>query len=170
MSGTFVQIDWSGVGPLTWSAFAVLAVLLLAVAVEDSRSMLIPDRLNFALLLTGLGFATVLDPPGLLPSGLGALAGGALLWGVATGFRRFRGIEGLGMGDVKFAVGGGAWVGWEGLTTLVLVACTSALLAVGMAHLRGSALERHRPIPFGPHLCVGTALTWIALRLGVLPV
>ena len=84
----------------------------------------------------------------------GVALGGVFLAGVAAGFRRWRGVDGLGLGDVKFLGAAGAWVGWQGIGLLVFLAALSALAWIGVRRALGSTLDRTTPVPFGPHLCV----------------
>lgn len=136
---------------VTWT---VLVALLAAVAIVDARTYRIPNRLNLALLLCGLATAVVTPVLGPLDAIAGVALGGVFLAAVAAGFRRLRGIDGLGLGDVKFLGAAGAWVGWQGVGPLVFLAAVSALVWIGIRRARGSALDRTTPVPFGPHLCV----------------
>jgi leader peptidase (prepilin peptidase)/N-methyltransferase len=47
----------------------------------------------------------------LTSSLLGAIVGGGLLWAVAEAYLRFRGVEGMGFGDVKMMAMVGAFLG-----------------------------------------------------------
>lgn len=143
-------------------ALATLVGLVAAVTRDDLRSKTIPDRLNAALLATGLGFSLVTPAPGLVAALIGAIAGASVLAAVAVVFRRTRGKDGLGFGDVKFLAGAGAWVGWQGLPPLVFVASISALLLVAAQRLARGRFDRDTQIPFGPHLGLATLVVWVA--------
>ncbi len=134
-------------------AWGLLGVQLAAVAWVDWRTHRIPNRLNATLLLSGLGVAGLTDEPGLAASAVGAVLGGAVLLAVALAFRRLRGHDGLGLGDVKFLAGAGAWTGWQGVGPVVFLAAAGALAIVGMRRWAGAPLDRNQPIPFGPALC-----------------
>ena len=126
--------------------------LTLPIAWIDLRRRIIPDGLNLALLVSGLGIAAWQAPDlasVLLRAGEAAVAF-ALFWGVRALHARLRGQIGLGLGDVKFLAAATAWTGLAGLPLLILVASLSALLVVVLRRL--DAATR---LPFGPFLALG---------------
>ncbi len=126
--------------------------LTLPIAWIDLRQRIIPDGLNLALLVSGLGLAAWQTPDlasVLLRAGESAVAF-ALFWGIRALHARLRGRIGLGLGDVKFLAAATAWTGLPGLPFVILVASLSALLVVGLARL--DATTR---LPFGPFLALG---------------
>ena len=139
------------------AAWAVLLVLLAAITAIDLRSQRIPDALNGALLLAGLWASTLPNGPGLHAAVVGAGLGVFALLLVAIGFRQWRGIDGLGGGDVKFLAGAGAWTGWQGIGPVVLVASTAALLVVLLQKVAGVTRHPRQPFAFAPYLCLAVA-------------
>lgn len=146
---------------------------LLVLAAIDARTLLLPDRLTLGLLWAGL-LANALGYWGVVPLAdavLGAVAGYASLAGVAWGYARLTGREGMGMGDAKLLAALGAWLGWMVLPLIVLLASLLALLAGGLALWRGQA-DRHTALPFGPFLAMAGAAgifwgeRWLILWLG----
>lgn len=103
--------------------------LTLALCQQDLRYGLLPDRFTCPLLWSGLLFYLCLAPHQLNEAVWGALAGylsfAALYWL----YRRVRGHEGLGYGDIKYLAALGAWHGWRMLPQLVLVASLLASMA-----------------------------------------
>src|SRR6185295_6717201 len=88
-----------------------------------------------------------------LDHAIGTCLGGAVFWLVREVYWRLRRREGLGLGDVKLAAAGGAWVGWEHLADVVLLSAAAALsLAVALAALRGGRLSGAERLPFGAFL------------------
>ena len=141
---------------------AGLGLVLAAIARVDLRSLRIPDRLSLPLLASGLvlGFVCQLVP-GRMPGDhlIGALAGYLLFAAIGAGFYRWRQVEGLGLGDAKLFAASGAWLGWQGLPPVLLIA---ALGGLGQAMLR-AAPQRHRPLAFGPWIAVGFFALWLWL-------
>ena len=86
---------------------------------------------------------------------------------VATALFRFQGVEGLGLGDVKFLAAAGIWVGIAGLPMLLLVATLTAMAGSGIIQLAGQRLTGQTSLTFGPFLAVGLLFT--GLRLLNLP-
>ena len=93
---------------------------------------------------------------------IGAAAGYLSLWSVYHAFRLLTGKEGMGYGDFKLFAALGAWLGWQMLLPIILLAAfTGAVIGILMIALRGR--DRNIPIPFGPYLA---AAGWIALMWG----
>lgn len=134
---------------------AALTLVAAALALFDLRRGRLPDWLTLPLAAAGLLRGWRL---GVLADGaLGCVLGFAVFAGLAVGYRRLRGREGLGFGDVKLAAAGGAWIGWQGLPSAVLLAAAAAL-AVAAARGRLQAAER---IPFGAFLAPAILLVWL---------
>jgi leader peptidase (prepilin peptidase)/N-methyltransferase len=132
-----------------------LAAVLGALALYDLRQGRLPDWLTLPLALAGLLVAW--RDGALGDAAAGAALGYAFFEGVALGYRRLRGREGLGGGDAKLAAAAGAWVGWQGLPSVVLLAATGAL-ALALARRRLGAAES---IPFGAYLAPAILLVWL---------
>lgn len=134
-----------------------LLATLLAIAAWDARHLRIPDALSLPLIAAGLAWAAWAGEPWRAHL-LGAALGYASLAGFGALFFRWRGREGLGLGDAKLFAAGGAWLGWQALP-LVLALAAVAGLAFALA------TTRSRPgaeIAFGPWLALGIAAGWLA--------
>jgi leader peptidase (prepilin peptidase)/N-methyltransferase len=163
-----------GVGALSFYVFSPAAALvscalgwtMLAIAAIDARRFAIPDALSLPAIPAGLlASGSLLDPASSqlvsLDHVIGACLGGAVFWLVREAYFRFRGREGLGLGDVKLASAGGAWIGWEHLVSVVLIAATVALgLAAALAILRRESLSGAERIPFGTFLAPSIWVVW----------
>lgn len=139
--------------PLPALVAALVGWVLLAAALVDRRTLLLPDLLTLPLIAAGLaaaGFGLApASPLGSLAGALSGLAGTALL---AEAYRRLRGREGLGMGDAKLLAAAGAWLG-PGALPLVLLIGAAAALAAALA--TGAHRRPQEPLPFGPWLALG---------------
>ena len=144
-----------------------LCAALLALAVIDARTMLLPDAITQPLLWAGLlvNLAAGLFAP--LPHAVaGAAAGYGALWLIAAGFHLFTGKEGMGQGDMKLLAALGAWFGWQALPAIVLLA-SAAGVAAGIAMLLAGRTRRGQPLPFGPYLAAAgiAMLFWPGIAL-----
>jgi leader peptidase (prepilin peptidase) / N-methyltransferase len=141
-------------------SFGLLCLLCAVLAWIDIRDGIIPDWLNLAI--AGLGIVTIIMTGGLTVA-LEALGEGAAIAGAFWLLRRlyfsFRGIQGLGLGDVKFLGAAGIWVGVAGIPLVLLVATITALACVGIAKISGRALTAQTSMSFGPFLAAGLLLT-----------
>jgi leader peptidase (prepilin peptidase) / N-methyltransferase len=148
----------------TWQALFIYAacLTLLALAVIDLRTQLLPDVVTLPLLWAGLLYQLLFQPLMLSSAVIGAMAGYLALWSVYWLFKLVTGKEGMGYGDFKLLAALGAWLGWQYLPmVLILSAGVGAIVGIAMQ----LALPRLRgmPMPFGPFLA---SAGMIALLVG----
>jgi leader peptidase (prepilin peptidase) / N-methyltransferase len=134
---------------------------LLALALIDWRDGLLPDAITLPLVALGLAFAAIAAPALLLPHAIGAAAGFASFAVIRALYRWLRRRDGLGFGDVKLLAAAGAWVSWEGLPTVVLIAAVFGLGVALVGAFRGRPVKLDQRLAFGPGLCLGTWLVWL---------
>jgi leader peptidase (prepilin peptidase)/N-methyltransferase len=135
---------------------------LLALSLIDLRSYRLPDFLTLPLLLAGLAVIAWAWPTALPDHLLGAALGFAVLAGIGWLYRVLRGRDGLGLGDAKLLAAGGAWLSWQALPGIVLVAAVLALAAALTMHLaRRMPLSAATTVPFGPYLAAAIWLAWL---------
>lgn len=155
--------------PLT-SAFTAYLILAMAViTVSDLRHFIIPDAISLPSILVGIAANIMVFGggwgPGLEESLWGALIGGGSLYLIRAAYFWLRGIEGLGLGDVKLAVVAGVWLGPGLLAPACLMATLSALFAVLMIKLASPGkLSPRLQLPFGAFIAPSILLIW-AFRL-----
>jgi|TARA_A100001391_G_scaffold186626_2_gene155946 leader peptidase (prepilin peptidase)/N-methyltransferase len=136
---------------------------LLALAVIDLDTTLLPDDLTYPLLWAGLLAAVLgISPVSLSDAVIGAMAGYLALWSLYWVFKLLTGKEGMGYGDFKLLAALGAWLGWQYLPVVVLLSSVVGLVfAVSM--MASGSVKRDQGIPFGPYLAIAG---WIALLWG----
>ena len=139
---------------LTWS--------LIALSFIDVDRQLLPDDLTLPLLWAGLLFNIFAVFVSLSSAVIGAAAGYISLWLVYQLFKLTTGKEGMGYGDFKLFAVLGAWLGWQSLPLIILLASMVGAV-VGISFIVFFGHDRRMPIPFGPFLC---AAGWIALLWG----
>ncbi|HLQ86573.1 MAG TPA: A24 family peptidase [Salinisphaeraceae bacterium] len=165
-----VEIAAAGMGlVVAWHFGPTLACLLalllswalLALAVIDWQTQLLPDNITLPLLWLGLLAASAtafVDPVSAI---IGAAAGYLVLWLVFHLFRLLTGKRGLGYGDFKLLAALGAWLGWQQLPLILVLASVSGALA-GLALIASGRLRRGSTMPFGPFLAAAGWLTLVA--------
>ena len=130
---------------------------MIALAFIDFDTRLLPDSLTLPLLWMGLIFNLLTGIVPLEEAVIGAVGGYLSLWSVYWLFKLATGKEGMGYGDFKLLAAIGAWLGWQALPlVIVLASATGALFGIGLI-----VLGRHRrntPMPFGPFLAVAGLL------------
>jgi leader peptidase (prepilin peptidase) / N-methyltransferase len=132
-----------------------LVATLVALAFIDLDTTFLPDDLTLPLMWAGIVSAAL----GWIPVTLSASVGGAVagylsLWLVFHAYRLIRGKEGMGAGDFKLLAALGAWMGWQAIPSIILLASVVGA-AVGMALIVFRQHDREVPIPFGPYLAGG---------------
>ena len=159
----FAALAWR-IGPqplaLLWCA---VAAVLLALSLIDWDTTVLPDALTLPLLWAGLVAAALGLLPGLsLPQSLwGAATGYLSLWVVYWFFKLATGKEGMGYGDFKLLAALGAWLGWQAILPIVLMASVLGA-AVGLVMKAGGSLRQGRFVPFGPFLAGGGGVVMLA--------
>lgn len=146
-------LSWEAI---IWAGFLYTLVLMSFIDLDE---MLLPDQLTLPLLWAGL----ILAAAGLLPvtpvaSIAGAVAGYLFLWLLFWGFKFLTGKDGMGYGDFKLLAALGAWLGWQALPLVVLLASLAGVLGAVLLMLAGRH-QRTQPMPFGPWLAVGGVVT-----------
>jgi len=146
---------------LLLAATCALAWALLVLSAVDAAIFRLPDIVTLPLLALGLGVSWLLPDKDLAGHAIGALCGAAAFFLIAEIYRRTRGRDGLGMGDVKLAGVAGAWLGWQALPSMVLLACSAGLVWVGIGVIRRGKAVLEERIPFGVALCFGIWIVWL---------
>ena len=147
-------------GAYLWAG-CVLGWTLLTLAWIDAEHLALPDVLTLPLILAGLLATWLLAPEAATDHALGAAVGWLALWAVAAGYRLARGREGLGQGDAKLLAASGAWLGWQMLSWVILLAALGGLAWALGRRLRGYRLAAATVLPFGPWLAAATWLLWL---------
>jgi leader peptidase (prepilin peptidase)/N-methyltransferase len=167
-AAAFAVVAWHfGFGASALLGLVFTAFLIALTGIDVDRQLL-PDLLTVPLLWIALvaslwqvaGDPT--PPAALRDAVIGAVAGYLFLWLVFHLFKLVTGKEGMGYGDFKLFAAIGAWLGWQ-MLPVVLVLAAFVGSAVGLALMAARRLGRGVPIPFGPYLA-GAA--WIALIWG----
>lgn len=143
-----------------------LVTVMLLITLIDARQMIIPDPLSLPAIPLGLVAAVSASPlpwpEVLLDHGLATAAAGFFLLGVRWFYRRTRGVQGLGLGDVKLGAAAGAWIGLDHLALTCLLATGAALAAVLLrkAFQPAGAIGMATAIPFGSFIAPAIAIMW----------
>ncbi|CCD89633.1 putative Type II secretory pathway, prepilin signal peptidase [Bradyrhizobium sp. ORS 285] len=136
---------------------AIVLILTCAGLVwSDLRSGLLPDWMNALLAISGFTRTVALfDVAQALWDGAAAATVGIALLLLRRLYVMARGRQGLGLGDVKFLMAATLWTGLSGLPILLLMATTTALLAVAGLYIAGRRMSGATALPFGPFLVIG---------------
>lgn len=154
-------VAWHFGFSLIMIAALVFVWALIALAVIDLNTQLLPDDITLPLLWIGLlvnlnnGFTDIHSAV------IGAVAGYLSLWLIYWFFKLITGKEGMGYGDFKLLSAIGAWLGWSMLPLVILLSSLVGA-SIGIGLIIAAKLNKNIPIPFGPYLVGGAliALFW----------
>jgi leader peptidase (prepilin peptidase)/N-methyltransferase len=180
-TGGIAELAHDGFGPSAAAAVAFLfTAALLLITFVDLDHRFIPDEVSLPGIAVGVGAAFLPRGVGPLDALAGAVLGGGVLWAVAWSYEHLTGVEGMGFGDVKLLAMIGAFLGWQAIPAVLVVASLTGSFA-GLAliftrrgrrrmarvarRLGASAVlpfvrraARRTEIPFGPFLALGALL------------
>lgn len=150
-------------GPTAQALWALLLTwCLVSLTMIDFDHMLLPDQITLPLLWIGLliningTFTTLNDAV------IGAAVAYMSLYSVFWLFKLVTGKEGMGFGDFKLFAVFGAWLGWQLLPLLILMASVVGAI-VGIALMLFKNLQKDQGIPFGPYIAIAG---WITMLWG----
>lgn len=158
------KFGWS----VEWGVFMVFGGIFIVAGFIDLESFLLPDILTIPGTLLALGAYAFLLGPGeiganwddrLVDSLIGMAAGGGFFAVLHYGYKLLRGVDGLGLGDVKLMCLIGALLSAQALPFVIVIGAFSALL-VSVFYMARSGKGGKTPVPFGPFLSLA-AMTWI---------
>ena len=89
---------------------------------------------------------------------VGALVGGGSLWVVGELWKRLRGVEAMGLGDVKMMLGVGALLGWRAAFLAIFLGAFAGAFIGAIILSKQKDKDLQTPIPFGIFLGVGSIL------------
>lgn len=147
--------------------FSLLLVSsLIALAFIDAEHMILPNRITYSLFIILLGYR-ILDGfidgaafDTLLDGFLGALVGAGFLWGLGMLWKVLRGVEGMGLGDVKMMAGVGMFLGWELVLLSIFIGAFFGTIG-GLMIARREDSNLQAQIPFGVFLSIGTFISLV---------
>jgi leader peptidase (prepilin peptidase)/N-methyltransferase len=184
----FVLVLWQ----IGFNAFLPVCLIFVTTVVAlifiDAENMILPDVINFPLLFFALLIRIIYpfffgamyftdlkifplnqmaDYPiwlvSLVGAILGGLVGGGSLWLVGEIWKRLRGVDAMGLGDVKMMFAVGALLGWRlTLLSIFLGAFSGAIIGI-VVIARQKEKDLQTQIPFGIFLGIGSI---IALLFG----
>ena len=142
-------------------AALVFVWILIALTFIDIDHQILPDAITLPFLWVGLLINSFNIFTDLHSAVIGVIAGYVSLWLVFQTFKLITQKEGMGYGDFKLFGLFGAWLGWQVLPLIILLASlVGAIVGISFIVLKGR--DRQLPIPFGPFLCSAAliALLW----------
>ncbi|MEJ7846727.1 MAG: prepilin peptidase [Pyrinomonadaceae bacterium] len=176
---TYLQIGFNPFLPVC----LIFAAVMVSLVFIDAGHMILPNvitypllvfallvRIIYPLVFDGNYFSDMAYGPAvslaaypawivsLFAGILGALAGGGSLWLVGEIWKRLRGVDAMGLGDVKMMLGVGALLGWRLSFVAIFLAAFSGALVGVMVIARQKEKDFQAQVPFGIFLGFGSIL------------
>ena len=142
--------------------WALFGWLVLPLALLDARHFWLPDRLNLLLGVVGLLIAGPMMDTSLIDRWFGAVVCGLTLAVIAEFYRRVRLKDAMGGGDPKLVAAIGAWLGWQALPLMLLLASLGGIVWALVSQRKGDQPLSQQQVPFGLFAC---AAAWAAVPL-----
>lgn len=184
----FLAVTWRTGLTLALPFDLIFVSALVALVFIDAEHMILPNAITYP----GMVFALVArlaipylvgpthfdDLPGLMnglldgwpiwaaslgAAFIGALVGGGSLWVMGWAWEKLRGVEAMGLGDVKMMFMVGGYLGWRlTILTIFFGALSGSIIGVGITLYEGRK-DLQSLLPYGIYLGVGAI---IALLFG----
>jgi len=130
-------------------AFALIARIALPLLMGE------PHFDDLPMLMNGLLAGMPVLAASLVGALLGALAGGGSLWLMGWIWEKLRGVEAMGLGDVKMMFMVGAYLGWRlTILNIFLGVLSGSLIGIGLMLQQGKR-DMKMLLPFGVFLGIG---------------
>lgn len=162
----FLLVFWQFQVSIQTLSYWTFCSWLLALSIIDLDTMTLPNVLTKSGLVAGLVFQIISSTSpvaavnNLISGVIGAVLGIWLFDTITLLGSITLGQAAMGGGDAKLAAMLGAWLGWKYLLLAGFLACALGAVVGGGAIALGW-LSRRQPIPFGPFLALGAAITLI---------
>ncbi len=159
-----VSVGWAVLlmmtfGPsMEWLLYMFFGGLMIVASFIDLKTFILPDIITIPGSIAAIPCAALLTPLGWEGAILGAGIGGGLFWSLRLLYRGLKGIEGLGLGDVKIMFMIGALAGPQNLPLVITVSAFTGLVAGLVMMVVDPDHEYGSMIPFGPFLALGSML------------
>ena len=141
---------------------AMLLSIFIVIFFIDLKHFIIPDALNFLLIIIGI-FKNFLQPliiplnQNMQESLIGGLLGYMMIWLIIYAYKKIKNIEGMGLGDAKLMAAFGFLFGYTALPIILfLAACLGLIFALPALIRKTKSLKSE--LPFGPFLILATLL------------
>jgi leader peptidase (prepilin peptidase) / N-methyltransferase len=138
--------------PMLLASRLVFSAMLIVLFGTDYDTQRLPNVITLPGIVVGLVF-NLFTPPGIVASVIGAALGAGILLAVRWIWRKLRGVDAMGLGDVKMLAMIGAFLGWRQIWVVLFVASlTGAAAGVLLTMRQGRSMQAR--LPFGTFLAI----------------
>ena len=131
---------------------------MIVLAMIDLEHYILPDVITKPGIVAGLICQLWVSFTTPVSAVLGVLLGAGVLAAVSWGWYWLKGFHGMGFGDVKMLAMIGAFLGWQGVVTTLLVASLTGSL-VGASLMISGRMGLRSKLPFGVFLALAAVVS-----------
>ena len=137
--------------------------VLLIIFFIDLEHKIIPNTLTYSLALFGviLNFINLNFYNAIYTIFFGALIGGGPIFLLMYLYKKIRGVDGMGMGDIKLFIVLGIWLGWLNCLLIIFISAMIGSI-VGIVGILIKKVESQQQLPFGPFIIISTLLVYLS--------
>jgi leader peptidase (prepilin peptidase)/N-methyltransferase len=184
----FVAVTWHDGLTVALPFDLIFAAALMALVFIDAEHMILPNVITYPGMIFAIVARVVIpllsgaphfDDLGSLSQGplaiypiwamsligaiIGALIGGGSLWLMGWTWEKLRGVEAMGLGDVKMMFMVGAYLGWRLTILTIFIGVLSGSIIGIVLMMRQAKRDMQMLLPFGVFLGIGSI---VALLIG----
>jgi leader peptidase (prepilin peptidase)/N-methyltransferase len=138
--------------PVLLASRLLFTAILIVLFGTDLDTQRLPNVITLPGMAIGIAWS-VFGPPGIVDSLIGAAVGAGILLAIRWLWLWWKGVDGMGLGDVKMLAMIGAFLGWRQIwVVLFLASLTGAVIGVSLTALRGRSMQSR--LPFGTFLAI----------------
>lgn len=157
-----VYVAWRFGFSIQTFAALIFTWTIICLTFIDLDYHLLPDQLTLFLLWVGLFFSLFSSFATSHDAIIGSISGYLIFAFIQFLFKLVTGKIGMGKGDYKFLAALGAYLGWQQLPIIILLASFIGIL-FGVIQMILKRQFKSIPIPFGPYLALAG---WISMIWG----
>ena len=146
-------------GMVGYLFFSVLLIIFFI----DLEHKIIPNILTYSLAFLGviLNFINLNFYNAIYTIFFGALIGGGPIFLLMYIYKKIRGVDGMGMGDIKLFIVLGIWLGWLNCLLIIFISAMIGSI-VGIVGILIKKVGSQQQLPFGPFIIISTLLVYFS--------
>ena len=147
----------------------VLVIIFLIIFFIDLKHFIIPDSLNFSLIILAISKNFIPNFESnftydLNQSIVGGILGYFVIWIIIFLYKKIKNLDAMGLGDAKLMAGIGLLFGWKSIPFVLFVSAIIGLISV-IPSLINKTKNLRTEIPFGPYIIVSTIIYYFCGNL-----
>tara|TARA_X000000368_G_scaffold294055_1_gene233943 strand:+ start:972 stop:1748 length:777 start_codon:yes stop_codon:yes gene_type:complete len=147
-----------------FSFYSIFFILLLIASAIDIRHRILPNSINYSLIIIGVFGSYFFNLTNIYDSIIGGISGYLIIFFIEKTYTFFLKKEGIGRGDAKLLSAIGFWMGWLNLPIILFVSSSLGLLFVFIQKITTGNSDTNIlefKIPFGPFLSLSTLFVFL---------